>query len=51
MKQIGYHPQFFDENSPQTAMGGMSFLPFFILIEVGLSYMVTWVSTRAMDAH
>jgi len=51
MKQIGYHPQFFNENSPQTAMGGMRFLPFFILIEVGSSYVMTWVSTRDMEAH
>jgi hypothetical protein len=28
-------------------MGGLSFLPFFILIEVGWSFMMTWVFNRS----
>ena len=38
---------FINENSTQTAMGGLSFLPFFILIEVGWSFMMTWVFNKS----
>ena len=44
---LGFLPQFFNEDSPQTAMGGFSFLPFFILIEVGWSFMMTWVFNKS----
>ena len=39
-------PEFFDTTSPQYAMGGISFLPFFILTEIGWSYMMTWAYNR-----
>jgi membrane protease YdiL (CAAX protease family) len=44
---LWFLPQFFNESSPQTAMGGFSFLPFFILIEVGWSVMMTWVFNKS----
>ena len=44
---LWFLPQFFNENSPQTAMGGLSFLPFFILIEVSWSFVMTWVFNRS----
>ncbi len=44
---LWFLPQFFNESSPQTAMGGLSFLPFFILIEVGWSFMMTWVFNKS----
>jgi membrane protease YdiL (CAAX protease family) len=44
---LWFLPQFFNETSPQTAMGGLSFLPFFILIEVGWSFMMTWVFNKS----
>lgn len=44
---LWFLPQFFNENSPQTAMGGLSFFPFFILIEVGWSFMMTWVFNKS----
>jgi membrane protease YdiL (CAAX protease family) len=44
---LWFLPQFFNEDSPQTAMGGLSFLPFFILIEVGWSFMMTWVFNKS----
>jgi len=40
-------PQFFNEGSPQTAMGGLSLLPFFILLEVSWSFMMTWVFNKS----
>lgn len=39
-------PEFFDTTSPQYAMGGISFLPFFVLTEIGWSYMMTWAYNR-----
>jgi membrane protease YdiL (CAAX protease family) len=33
---LWFLPQFFNEDSLQTAMGGLSFLPFFILIDLGI---------------
>ncbi len=44
---LWFLPQFFNESSPQTAMGGFSFLPFFILSEVGWSFMMTWVFNKS----
>ena len=44
---LWFLPQFFNEDSPQTAMGGLSFLPFFILIEVSWSFMMTWVFNKS----
>ena len=44
---LWFLPQFFNPDSPQTAMGGFSFLPFFILIEVGWSFMMTWVFNKS----
>ena len=44
---LWFLPQFFNENSPQTAMGGFSFLPFFIISEVGWSFMMTWVFNKS----
>lgn len=39
-------PEFFDTTSPQYAMGGLSFLPFFVLTEIGWSYMMTWAYNK-----
>jgi membrane protease YdiL (CAAX protease family) len=44
---LWFLPQFFNTSSPQTAMGGLSFLPFFILIEVGWSFMMIWVFNKS----
>jgi membrane protease YdiL (CAAX protease family) len=44
---LWFLPQFFNESSPQAAMGGLNFLPFFILIEVGWSFMMTWVFNKS----
>jgi hypothetical protein len=44
---LWFLPQFFNPTSPQTAMGGLSFLPFFVLIEVGWSFMMTWVFNKS----
>jgi membrane protease YdiL (CAAX protease family) len=44
---LWFLPQFFNPDGPQTAMGGFSFLPFFILIEVGWSFMMTWVFNKS----
>ena len=40
-------PEFFNVTSPQYAMGGLSFLPFFVLTEIGWSYMMTWAYNRS----
>jgi membrane protease YdiL (CAAX protease family) len=40
-------PEFFDAGSPQYAMGGLSFLPFFVLTEIGWSYMMTWAYNKS----
>jgi membrane protease YdiL (CAAX protease family) len=40
-------PEFFDSTSPQYAMGGLSFLPFFVLTEIGWSYMMTWAYNKS----
>jgi len=40
-------PEFFDVNSPQYAMGGLSFLPFFVLTEIGWSYLMTWAYNKS----
>ena len=40
-------PEFFDVTSPQYAMGGLSFLPFFVLTEIGWSYMMTWAYNKS----
>jgi len=39
-------PEFFAVDSPQYAMGGLSFLPFFVLTEIGWSYMMTWAYNK-----
>ena len=44
---LWFLPQFFNPDSPQTAMGGFSFLPFFILIEVSWSFMMIWVFNKS----
>ncbi len=40
-------PDFFDPDSPQYAMGGLSFLPLWILTETGWSVWMTWVFNRS----
>jgi len=40
-------PEFFDVSSPQYAMGGLSFLPFFVLTEIGWSFMMTWAYNKS----
>jgi membrane protease YdiL (CAAX protease family) len=40
-------PEFFNTTSPQYAMGGLSFLPFFVLTEIGWSYMMTWAYNKS----
>ena len=40
-------PEFFKTTSPQYAMGGLSFFPFFVLTEIGWSYMMTWAFNRS----
>ena len=44
---LWFLPQFFNPDSPQTSMGGMSFFPFFLLTEVGWSFMMTWVFNKS----
>lgn len=39
-------PEFFKTTSPQYAMGGLSFFPFFVLTEIGWSYMMTWAFNK-----
>ena len=36
-------PEFFQPESNQAAMGGLSFFPWFILTEIGWSLIMTWV--------
>ena len=43
---LWFLPQFFNPESPQTSMGGMRFFPFFLLTEVGWSFMMTWVFNK-----
>jgi len=40
-------PEFFNVDSPQYTMGGLSFLPFFVLTEIGWSYMMTWAYNKS----
>jgi CAAX protease family protein len=44
---IWFLPQFFNPDSPQTRMGGVSFFPLFLLTEVGWSFMMTWVFNKS----
>lgn len=39
-------PEFFNPDSLQYAMGGISFFPWFILTEIGWSVLMTWVYNR-----
>jgi hypothetical protein len=43
-------PEFFDTGSPQYAMGGLSFLPFFVLTEIGWSYLMTWAYNKSSNS-
>lgn len=36
-------PEFFREGSPQVSMGGLSYYPWFILMEIGVSLFMTWI--------
>ncbi len=47
MVGLWFLPAFFNEKSPQFAMGGLSFLPFFLLIEIGWSIPMTWVYNKS----
>lgn len=40
-------PEFFQPNTFQYAMGGLSFYPWFILTEIGWSILMTWVYNHA----
>jgi membrane protease YdiL (CAAX protease family) len=40
-------PEFYNTTSSQYAMGGLSFLPFFVLTEIGWSYMMTWAYNKS----
>lgn len=44
---LWFLPEFFNPNSPQTSMGGMRFFPFFVVTEVGWSFMMTWVYNKS----
>ena len=44
---LWFLPQFFNPDSPQTSMGGMRFFPFFLITEVGWSFMMTWVFNKS----
>ena len=44
---LWFLPQFFNPDSPQTSMGGIRFFPFFLLTEVGWSFMMTWVFNKS----
>jgi len=44
---LWFLPQFFNPDSPQTSMGGMRFFPFFLVTEVGWSFMMTWVFNKS----
>ena len=44
---LWFLPSFFNPDSPQTSMGGISFFPFFVLTEVGWSFMMTWVFNKS----
>jgi len=44
---LWFLPQFFNESSPQVAMGGLSYLPYFVLAEVSWSVMMTWVFNKS----
>jgi membrane protease YdiL (CAAX protease family) len=44
---LWFLPQFFNPDSPQTSMGGMRFFPFFVVTEVGWSFMMTWVYNKS----
>jgi hypothetical protein len=44
---LWFLPQFFNPDSPQTSMGGMRFFPFFLLTEVGWSFIMTWVFNKS----
>lgn len=39
-------PEFFREGTAQAAMGGMAFFPWFVLQEIGWSYLMTFVYNR-----
>jgi len=39
-------PEFFNTDSLQFAMGGISFFPWFILTEIGWSVLMTWIYNR-----
>jgi membrane protease YdiL (CAAX protease family) len=44
---LWFLPQFFNPDSPQTSMGGIRFFPFFVLTEVGWSFIMTWVFNKS----
>ena len=44
---LWFLPQFFNPDSPQTSMGGIRFFPFFLITEVGWSFMMTWVFNKS----
>jgi len=44
---LWFLPQFFNPHSPQPKMGGMRFFPFFLITEVGWSFIMTWVFNKS----
>jgi membrane protease YdiL (CAAX protease family) len=44
---LWFLPEFFNPGSPQTSMGGWRFFPYFVVTEVGWSFMMTWVYNKS----